>query len=272
MCAPDVKKRRQQSILCYCRRVSDFEKSPFYPYLGDTYSQNGEDGVLAELFNRIKDHSSISESPLCVEFGAWDGMYLSNTFNFVATKGWNAIYIEGDPKKFSKLLNTVSEYPTIKPILKIVSPSGNSENSIDAILTAAGCPRTFELLAIDIDSYDLDVWDSMNLFSAAIVVIEINSGIPPGVVTRHSKRFPGSSFSATLNIAKKKGYTLVCHTGNLIFVKNELCSRCRIPQRFIDFPELLFRTDLLLLPSNRGSICLRFGQKIRRFLYRFSVK
>src|SRR6185437_11729185 len=41
-------------------------------------SQDGEDGVLAEIFARLK-----IERGWCVEFGAWDGKFHSNTWDLV---------------------------------------------------------------------------------------------------------------------------------------------------------------------------------------------
>ncbi|MGB6797821.1 MAG: hypothetical protein WBE48_14975, partial [Xanthobacteraceae bacterium] len=42
----------------------------------NVYSQNGEDGVVEWVFSKIRPRHRI-----CVEFGAWDGRNLSNTFN-----------------------------------------------------------------------------------------------------------------------------------------------------------------------------------------------
>jgi hypothetical protein len=98
----------------------------------------------------------------------------------------------------------------------------------------------FDLLSIDIDSYDADVWESLENYFPKIVIIEFNSSVPPGIYWRHGPRTPGNTFSETLRIGKEKGYTLVCHTGNLIFVKNELMHQLNSPPKFIKFPELLF--------------------------------
>jgi hypothetical protein len=41
-------------------------------------------------------------------------------------------------------------------------------------------------------------------------------------------------------VAITKGYSLVCHTGNLIFVKNELLKYLTLGTRYLKYPELLF--------------------------------
>jgi len=43
----------------------------------NVHSQNGEDGIIAEVLRRISETHELSR--WCVEFGAWDGVYLSNT-------------------------------------------------------------------------------------------------------------------------------------------------------------------------------------------------
>lgn len=96
------------------------------------------------------------------------------------------------------------------------------------------------MLSIDIDSYDLDVWDSLTNYNPKIVIIEINSGVLPGIHYRHSKNTPGNTFSATLKVALEKKYTLVHHCGNMIFVSNDFKSKLNLPLKFIDNPELLF--------------------------------
>jgi hypothetical protein len=57
------------------------------------HSQSGEDGVISWAFEIIGERSK-----WCVEFGAWDGVYLSNACNLIRNAGWSALMIEGDPK------------------------------------------------------------------------------------------------------------------------------------------------------------------------------
>lgn len=66
-------------------------------YRKNYYSQNGEDGVIEEILKRM----GIKQGWF-VEFGAWDGKYLSNTYALVE-KGWKGVEIEGDKTKFEKL-------------------------------------------------------------------------------------------------------------------------------------------------------------------------
>ncbi|MEL7343048.1 MAG: hypothetical protein AAGM67_21370 [Bacteroidota bacterium] len=58
-------------------------------------SQGGEDGVLEKIFGLglhcnegiLQDKESRSQY-WCVEFGAWDGIYLSNAWNLIKKHGW----------------------------------------------------------------------------------------------------------------------------------------------------------------------------------------
>ena len=74
-----------------------FLEKPFDGQRKNIYSQNGEDGVISSILAQIGTNSP--ENCWCVEFGAWDGKHLSNTFALVE-RGWNAVYIEGDEIKF----------------------------------------------------------------------------------------------------------------------------------------------------------------------------
>jgi hypothetical protein len=212
-------------------------KPPLNKFKNNVYSQNGEDGIIQELILRME----ISlENGWAVEFGAWDGMHCSNTFLLVKDHAWHAVYIEGDAARFNDLLNTAKDHPTITPINAFVERYRGQSNCLDNLLAQTTVPNDFDLLSIDIDSYDLDIWESLERYSAKIVVIEINSGVLPGVIWRHSQNTPGNTFTASVNVGMAKGYTLVCHTGNLIFVRNDFIERINLEKRFILCPEGLF--------------------------------
>ena len=57
-----------------------------------------------------------SKKKWCCEFGAWDGIHGSNTFNLVKNYDYNAVYIEGDIKKYHDLVNTSKKFRRIIPL------------------------------------------------------------------------------------------------------------------------------------------------------------
>ncbi len=73
--------------------------SPLLIYASNVESQNGEDGIIAHIFSVLPK----AEKRYCVEFGAWDGRYLSNCFNLVRNQGWNGLFIEANEQKFEQL-------------------------------------------------------------------------------------------------------------------------------------------------------------------------
>lgn len=211
-------------------------KNEFYnQYARDVHSQNGEDGVLAEILRRL----GIEGGWVC-EFGAWDGVHLSNTFNVVKTGKFQAVYIEGDNSKYGDLLRTVSQHPNIVPVKAYVTHEG-AGSCLDTILSATPLPTDFDILSIDIDSYDYQVWESLKTYQPKIVVIEINSAVNTNVEGHIHKPgvLAGTSFLPMLNLGKRKGYTFVLHTGNMIFVRNDLFDKLDI---HYDDPRENYRT------------------------------
>jgi hypothetical protein len=229
------------------------------------YSQNGEDGVIGELLRRLG--LTDGRSRWCVEFGAWDGKHLSNTFNLVKAYGWNAVYIEGNPRRFQDLAVTASEFKNVHPIQAMVGGAEGDGFALDDILSTTDISRNYDLLSIDIDSSDLEVWVHHTEYRPSIVVIEINSSLEPGVLQWHGGGAQGNSFSSTLNVAVAKGYTLVCHTGNLIFVKNELVDRVGLNELDLRYPERLFLRDWVHIPkpSTLSARILRFAFRTKYF-------
>ena len=208
-------------------------------YRKNYFSQNGEDGIIEKLIEQL----NLGKSLFVCEFGAWDGIYLSNIFNLVTKHNATALMIEGDDEKYKELLKTSRKNISIIPINKFVMPSG--DNSLDNILEENNFPTDFDLLSIDIDSNDLEVWESLTKYKPKIVIIEINSSLTPDVIQIHNAKLglQGNSFKSTLDVSKKKGYTPIIHTGNLILLKNELLEKISFEMDLLKNPEKLFIYD-----------------------------
>ena len=183
------------------------------------YSQNGEDGVVNEILNRleIKDE----EGTFC-EFGAADGKWFSNTYQLVE-RGWKGVMIEGS-ESFEKLKETAKQHhPNIVAINKFVDAVG--ENSLDNILKDTFLPLDFDLLSIDVDSIDYHIWDNFKNYKPKIVIIEVNTEPGPDARLIHpDSPYGGTTYLPTLELGESKKYSLVCHTGNMIFVRNDLAA------------------------------------------------
>lgn len=208
----------------------------------NSYSQNGEDGVIAELVQRLGLRKGVA-----VEFGAWDGKHLSNTFNLVENYNWRAIYIEGNANKFVQLVSTSKEYPAITPVMHFLRPE---HGDLDRILSERNISNDYDILSIDIDSCDYQIWQSHTKFKPKIVIIEINSSIPPDIEQIHNSLLgrQGSSFVSTLLLGKEKGYTLVLHTGNMIFVRDDLLPLLELSENELTNPTCLFDSSWLPKP------------------------
>jgi len=154
-------------------------------YGRNVYSQNGEDGILEEIINRIQP-----EMKTAVEFGAPTWEYCSNTA-YLADKGWTVTMydIETNDPKVTRMA---------------ITPANVSQ--------IVGEPT---VLSIDCDGEDYHIWKAYNK-TPAIVIIEINSGIDPTKWETPGDR--GASYFPMVQLGIGKGYKLICHTGNLVFV------------------------------------------------------
>ena len=202
-------------------------------YRRDYYSQNGEDGIIEEVLKRLGITCGY-----CVEFGAWDGRHLSNTYHLVDAHDWRGLYIEADPVKYSELLqNEMVLAGRVTPVNAYVSVSGS--DTLDEILVRNDVPADFDLLSIDVDGLDLDIWESLTQHRPKIVIVEVDSYVEPDVARVQPDGRPERSFANMLWLGRRKRYTLICHTGNMIFVVDELIEKLGLDDELAD-PESLF--------------------------------
>lgn len=203
----------------------------------NVFSQSGEDGVIARILELIPHTDK-----WCVEFGAWDGRHLSNTRQLIETVDYSAILIEGSKSRFEDLQKNYADNKKIIPINKFVG--FDKDDNLDHILSQTSIPKNFDLLSIDIDGNDYNVWQAMEKFHPKVVCIEFNPTIPTEVIFIQPKDpnlNQGSSLRAIVELGKKKGYELVAVlTGNAFFVRSEYFPFFNITD---NRPEIL-RTDL----------------------------
>jgi hypothetical protein len=188
---------------------------PLSEYRRSVYSQNGEDGVIAEINRRL----GVTTGWFC-EFGAWDGRYGSNTYKLLR-EGWSGVMIEVDRGRFARLERLAKKHPRLHPVCRFVDADG--PNRLDAILAETPIPHAFGVLSVDIDGGDYHVWKGVHEYRPAVVLVEIASRFPPGVRRVHGEDgAKTTSFTPMVELGADKGYRLACHTGNLIFVREDL--------------------------------------------------
>lgn len=171
------------------------------------YSQSGEDGIVEEIFKRLKTRAR--GHAWFVDVGAWDGIYLSNTY-FLVGRGWRGLEIEADKRHFGSLISNMIKNPKIKLCLYTITPE-----TINTILGLYPIPHDFDLISIDIDSCDYYVWKEL-IYEPKVVIVETNSRKGEFVSTDS-----GASLDSLVKLGKEKGYTLVAFTGNAIFVRDD---------------------------------------------------
>ncbi|MFA6543752.1 MAG: hypothetical protein WCS99_04955 [Limisphaerales bacterium] len=189
-------------------------------------SKAGEDGVLEKIFSILG-----VENGWAVEFGAWDGKHLSNTWNLVVNHGWSGVYIEADTARFQDLLARFRDTPRVHSFNEYVQFTG--PGSLDSILARTPIPEDFALLSIDVDGNDYHFWDSVVRYRPRVVIIEFNPAIPDTiefVQPRDMSLNQGNSLAALAKLGKSKGYELICITDkNAIFVAAKDYARFNIP-------------------------------------------
>jgi len=75
--------------------------SPYLKYANNIYTQNGDDGIIKQLLSELEISG---ENNIVVEFGAWDGILASNTYDLWRYHSFNAILIEANPQKANELM------------------------------------------------------------------------------------------------------------------------------------------------------------------------
>ena len=206
-----------------------------HKYRYNNHSLGGEDGVIEKILE-ISFHNKKMNT---CEFGAGDIEKNSNTLNLIKKNQVNySIFIEKDEVLYKKLLNLKEKYNQIIPYNLFVEFKDTSENIIDNILKKNNIQNDIDIMSIDIDSYDLDVYRSIKLYHPKLLIIE--SGRQKyGVLSEHSQHKQYNSFSSIYNVIKKK-YYLIFYNGNLFFLNKTHFSEKHIKDNYYTDDEYQF--------------------------------
>lgn len=170
-------------------------------YADNVHSQNGEDGIMLEVLRRI------GITGHCVEIGGNDGRWMSNTALLIE-RGFSGSFVETEWPLYLKCQANWEHRKDVKCICSRVD--GHNVNAF----VRDDC----DVLSMDTDGADYEIFDGLEA-KPKIVIVEIDSSLNPDYSSFNADG--GANYFAMVLLGLTKGYFLLCHTGNLIFVVNQ---------------------------------------------------
>lgn len=173
------------------------------------FSNFDEEKILAGY---IREFLPNKHGRTVVDLGAGDGVRHSNT-HALFTTGWRGLAVDSESKRAAKLARVYRDYEAVFTARCRVSPY-----NVVPLLEAFEIGTEFEVLSLDIDSYDYWVLDALlSRFRPRIIVSEINEKIPPpikfvvnydpGFVLQH--HFYGHSLASLEELCGRHDYALL---------------------------------------------------------------
>lgn len=180
----------------------------------NTYSQFGEDGIIDAIFSIIR-----TENRWCLECGAADGLFFSNTRWLIEQEDWHAVLIEADTAAFQKLVNNCEG---CGERVTCVNAAVGDNCRLETILHQAGAPIDIDLVVIDVDGQDYHLFNSLLQYRPRVVVVEFGHGCPTDFVPSIGGEGQ-AGLEAMQRLAVGRLYTEVARTlTNLILVRRPL--------------------------------------------------
>jgi FkbM family methyltransferase len=191
-----------------------------------------------------------------VEVGAYDGIFVSNTWG-LAEKGWYGILVEPIPRLAQLCRENYADKPKVKVIETAVGPPGMGEvslylagtlttanfdtfteyshidwavnsltekktsvpcSTLDEILNSQQVAPDFELLVVDVEGYETEVFEGFDLqrFRPKMMIVELTDTHPDLASTSHKD-------AALSTLILNNGYRIVYKDAiNTVFVRNDI--------------------------------------------------
>ena len=202
-------------------RLKDKKCLEYYGF--KVYSQNEEDGIIEEIFNRVGTTNKIF-----IEFGVENGLQCNS--HYLLFKGWRGLWIDGGhEKEIQEKFAPVIANGQLKFLQAFIT-----RENINELFIKCGFEGEIDLLSIDIDGNDYHIWQAINVVRPRVVVIEYNAKFPPNCDWKqaYNKRhiwdgsdWHGASLKALELLGRKLGYQLVgtnLNGVNAFFVRKDL--------------------------------------------------
>jgi hypothetical protein len=195
-------------------------------YGAQYWSQNLEDGMIAEIFQRIG-----MTSKTFLEIGVGNGT--ENNTTALLSAGWRGWWIDADSAGCNSIVKQLQKMPEAARRLQVRQAFVSSDN-INGLLAELAVPEEIDFFSLDIDLNTYHIWAALKNFRPRVAVVEYNAAFPPGQDWIHPLQSDGAwdytqAYGASLKayelLGAQLGYSLVgCDlTGNnAFFVRNDL--------------------------------------------------
>jgi hypothetical protein len=206
-------------LLLIAIQASCIQPNSLLHHSKNVYSQRGEDGILAEILRRLHITNGFF-----IEFGAWDGIHLSNS-RHLFDQGWSGAFIEAQADRYQDLIRNYANSPNITCIREWVGYDRSQGKTLDQIADQYFPNQEIDFLSIDIDGADYLIFESLER-KPKIICIEGGFSWHPQFTTRVPDEIAFQNLqqplAVVIEIGKKKGYQPICFTQNTFFIRNDL--------------------------------------------------
>jgi len=201
--------RIQQAILKELLIQNHSKGNPLLKYEHQTFSQNGEDGIINEIFNRL----GITNGEF-IEIGTGDGS--ENNTRLLLELGWKGTWIDGNPNCLKSINNNLGHLISSKKLNAQLSFVDS--NNINSILKDNNISPDIDLLSLDLDLTTHLVWKALNYITPKVLVIEYNGFFPKNTLWQANIKGNeswdgsinmGSSLSTIIQISEQKNYKFI---------------------------------------------------------------
>ncbi len=219
--------RTMEAIRCHGLELENHpryrEPRRLHRYLFQVNSQNGEDGIIHEIFRRIDTSNRVF-----VEVGVGDGT--ENNTAFLLSQGWTGFWIDGS----DAFRRTIHARRDLQNGCLTSSVFFVDKENIAGLFEQLGVPKDFDLLSLDIDQNTFYIWEALREFAPRVVVVEYNAAILPDIDwkvqyvanrTSDGTQNFGAGLKAFEKLGTQLGYSLVgCDFigVNAFFVRQDL--------------------------------------------------